>query len=378
MGERVDLFVGSLGGGGAERVCVTVANGLADRGFDVRLVVISLAGAVYDDEIDDGVTVVDLGKPHARESPLALARCLRRSPPSVALAFNYEIAIVLLALRTALRQEFSLLVRVINTLSMVAEDRDSLWHSTIVLGLATRCFPYMDRLVAQSRGMAEDLVESYGIDPDSITVINNPIAEEIARHAPSTDGADAAPRRASGPADLDEILFVGRLEEQKGVHHLIDAFAGLRSSRPDCRLRILGRGPLEEDLRSRAAAAGVADAITFAGFVDDVWRYYRDADVTALPSLYEGFPNVLVESLALGTPAVAFDCPSGPAEIVDDDVNGYLVEYADVDDLRRQLDRALARDWDPAAVVRTAEPYSRDAIVDEYASLVTEFTDGRG
>lgn len=394
MSERVDLFVGSLRGGGAERVCVRVANGLAERGFDVRLVVLSLADAAYADEVDDAVRLVSLGKAHARESPVALARCLRRDPPTVALAFNHEIALILLALRTLLRMEFALLVRNINTLSKVAENQESLWHSRIVLGLATRSFPHMDRVIAQSKGMAEDLVRNYGLDPATITVINNPLPEDIARHAPSTpgeatagagganaDGTEAEPGAgddsdaSDGPA---EILFVGRLVEQKGLDYLLDAFVGLRAEGRDCRLRILGQGPLEAELRSRAAAAGVEDAVVFEGFVDDVWRYYQAADVTVLSSVYEGFPNVLVESIGLGTPVVAFDCPSGPAEIVVDDVNGYLVDYRDADDLRRKLGRALDRDWDQAAVRATAERYSHERIVDEYASLAAEFCDGRG
>ena len=132
-------------------------------------------------------------------------------------------------------------------------------------------------------------------------------------------------------------MCIGRLEKIKGFHHAIKAFAGIVNKYPYLRLKIVGKGSEEQKLKEIAASYSVDDKIDFEGFKKEIIPYYLHARVTILPSLYEGYPNVLIESISMNTPVIAFDCPSGPNEIIIDGRNGYLVKNQDVDDLRKKM-----------------------------------------
>ena len=111
----------------------------------------------------------------------------------------------------------------------------------------------------------------------------------------------------------------------KGFHHAIKAFACIVEKYPYLRLKIVGKGSQEKNLKKIAEKYSVLKKVDFEGFHKEIIPYYLHARVTILPSLYEGYPNVLIESISMNTPVIAFDCPSGPNEIIIDGVNGYLV-----------------------------------------------------
>lgn len=101
-------------------------------------------------------------------------------------------------------------------------------------------------------------------------------------------------------------------------------------------------------------------------------KYYSNAKVTVLTSLYEGFPNVLIEFIALGTPVVSFDCESGPSEIILDGKNGYLVKYLDIEEFTQKLDLALKTNWDAKAIINSSKRYSKEIIVNKYFAKIEE------
>ncbi len=137
------------------------------------------------------------------------------------------------------------------------------------------------------------------------------------------------------------MLCVGRLEKQKAFHIAIEVFAGIANKFPHLRLKIVGKGSLEKELRQKAHDFNVASRVDFEGFRKDIIPYYLYANATLLTSIYEGYPNVLIESIALNTPVVSFDCPGGPREIIKNGVNGYLVENLDVNDFKKKISNLL-------------------------------------
>ena len=96
-------------------------------------------------------------------------------------------------------------------------------------------------------------------------------------------------------------------------------------------MTIAGEGPLGEELKQKAIALGLAERVDFAGRVGNLADHWARADVFLFTSLYEGFPNALAEAMANGVAAVAFDCPTGPSELITDGVDGYLVPLGDVE-----------------------------------------------
>ncbi len=146
------------------------------------------------------------------------------------------------------------------------------------------------------------------------------------------------------------IVTAGRLTRQKGQDLLISAFAASAAAR-DLDLVILGEGPLEADLRARAAAQGVADRVWFPGFQANPWAWFSKARLFVLPSRWEGFGNVITEAMACGAPILSADCDFGPREQIAHGETGWLVAPCSVASLTRGLDDVLG---DPALLGRLA------------------------
>ena len=123
---------------------------------------------------------------------------------------------------------------------------------------------------------------------------------------------------------------MGRLEPVKALHYAIEGFAGITNQFPNLRLKIVGQGILEGELKQKAIELNIEDKIDFEGFQKDLIPYYLYSKCTLLTSVYEGYPNVLIESISMNTPVVAFNCPNGPNEIIKNGINGYLVDQFDV------------------------------------------------
>ncbi len=363
--SKVLFFINSLGGGGAERVCVNLANGFYKRGFDISLLVLNLHKDVFSKEIDKNIDFYNLNIAHTRSAFFKLGKFLLDKDFRVILVFNYQLAILLLFLREILFLDYKILVRNINTLSMLYQKESSFWHKYIVNSLTKFFYGKMDLIISQSDGMKKDLIKNYYIPPKKIVTINNPVSKRIEDFAKSI-GCLKVPKR-------DEVLFVGSLTEKKGVSYLLKAFALVHKEETNLTLRIVGEGELEDRLKELSYELGIDKNVIFEGFTSDIALYYLKAKATLLTSLYEGFPNVLVESLTLGTPVVAFDCPSGPAEIIENGKNGYLVEYLNIEAFKDAVLRVLRREFDPKEVALSAKKYSNEAILEKYIEVVKSF-----
>jgi glycosyltransferase involved in cell wall biosynthesis len=169
-------------------------------------------------------------------------------------------------------------------------------------------------------------------------------------------------------ADLGakRIFAAGRYTGQKGYDMLIPAFAPVAAAHPDWELKLCGRGRDTEKLRGLIAEHGLEERVILDGPTDDVPGEMAQASIYVLSSRYEGFPLVLIEAMSKGMACVAFDCPTGPADIVDDHRNGLLVPARDVEGLTAALmemvaDEDLRRRCGEAAVA-TAEQYTMAAI----------------
>jgi glycosyltransferase involved in cell wall biosynthesis len=177
-------------------------------------------------------------------------------------------------------------------------------------------------------------------------------------------------------ADLAQktVLAAGRLRMQKGFDFLIPAFAQVASEHPDWRLRICGSGRLRGRLQAQIDELGVADVVALEGPSERLGDEMEQASIFALSSRFEGFPLILLEAMSKGMGVVAFDCPTGPADIIDDHRNGILVPPQDVDAFAQGL-RELMGDEElrrrcGAAAVETAAAYTMDAIGPQWDELL--------
>ena len=135
----------------------------------------------------------------------------------------------------------------------------------------------------------------------------------------------------------DYILSIGRLDYNKGMDVLIKAFAKVNLNFPDLKLVIVGEGKLKNDLIKLSKDSGVESNVVFHGYSKSPFRLIQKAKFFVLPSRTEGFPNVLLEAMALGKAVISTNCPSGPSEIIQNGVNGILIPVDDV----KQLTKAM-------------------------------------
>ena len=156
------------------------------------------------------------------------------------------------------------------------------------------------------------------------------------------------------------ILVVGRLSKEKRHDIAIEVFAKIIQKMPQLKLKIAGQGQEKTFLSSVAKNCGVKSSVEFLGYQKDLVSLYKKAQLTLMTSSHEGFPNVLIESLALGTPVVSIDCPTGPREIIQDGVNGFLVKE-DKNMLEQKIIETLNFEWNIQTINNTISNY-----MDEY------------
>jgi glycosyltransferase involved in cell wall biosynthesis len=181
-----------------------------------------------------------------------------------------------------------------------------------------------------------------------------------------------------GRADLDAkvVLAAGRLTPQKGYDMLIPAWKVVADAREDWHLKICGRGQRRENLQRQIAEHGLERRITLAPASNDLAGEMERASIYALSSRYEGFPLVLLEAMGKGMAPVAFDCPTGPADIIDDHENGLLVPYRDVQALGEALLEMVSDDElrhrCGTAAMASARDYTMEAVGPMWDALIAE------
>lgn len=223
--------------------------------------------------------------------------------------------------------------------------------------------PVTTRAIAISESVRTFAIQRMGFAPDQVEVLPNPLAEG-SFGAAGVDSMGSVRQRHGIPASAKVVGAVTRFHSVKGIHHLIEAFATVLDQVPAAYLLLVGEGPDKSRLMALANSLGIQERVVFAGYREDVRSYYEAFDVSAIPSLEEGFGNVAVEAMATGIPVVASDL-GGLGEIITDGETGLLVPAADPPALAGALLRILrdARFADHLAQGgrRRADDYSFDS-----------------
>ncbi|MEM2129726.1 MAG: glycosyltransferase [Candidatus Bathyarchaeia archaeon] len=314
----IALFIPSLRGGGAERVMLRLAEGFAERGLAVDLVLAQHEGE-YINQVPSMVRVINLHSHRVIQSLPSLTKYLRQLRPKAMIsAMNHANIVAILAAKIA-NVDTCLIVTEHLHLTSSMKYKLHLRESLIPM-LIKLCYPLADHVVAISEEMKRDL-QGYTSAP--IRVIYNPVITQAifseALKSPTLDHfiTDGTPL----------ILGAGRLTQQKDFETLIHAFNIVRNKRL-ARLIIIGEGEERSTLQSLVTKLGVKD-VFLPGFVQNPYALMARATVFVLSSKWEGLPTVLIEAMALGTPIVSTDCPTGPREILRNGDFGILVPIGD-------------------------------------------------
>ena len=345
--------------GGAEKVVIRVANALAEMDLKVALTAIDGVGELRRD-IAPEVPVHDLGVRKTRYAALRLVMLIRRLRPVVVFSSLTRVSLLLLLVRPLLPANTRIIVRQPSIASIEMRDLHPSWLYRL---LFPHLIPRADAIITQSRAMTTDLKMLPGIQSSRVTMINNP--------APDIDRNSYCMKQSPFVNEIN-FLAVGRLSHEKGPDVLLRSFAEVARRLPSAALTFIGDGPLRSGMQKLASQLGIVDRVRFLGFVADPFPYYVHADAIVLASRREGFPNVLVEAIACGTPVVASDCGGVSAEIILDGDNGYIVPDNDPGRLAEAMCRVLSlrREKSRASIAATADRFSPAGVYAAYRRVI--------
>ena len=185
------------------------------------------------------------------------------------------------------------------------------------------------------------------------------------------------------PATLEakKVVAVGRLNHQKGFDRLINAWSIVDNVVSGWKLQIVGDGELREQLQNNIRELGLSNQINIGSAEKDMMSVYKDASILAMSSRYEGLPMVLLEAQAAGLPIVSFDCKCGPKDVIENGVDGFLVEDGDIEQLAQKLvvlmqDANFRKQLGSAAYAHS-DRYSEERIMKQWTDLFDEVMGGK-
>ena len=360
--------------GGAERVLTVMANYWAEKGWKVTV-------ATYDH--GENQPFYDLS-PQVKHEPLYLAS--ESSNPFSRIINNYQRvknlkkyfnkkAPDVIISFVAKRNIITLLSTLKTGIPVIVSERKNPALSSN--GLISRClrkwlYPKASGVVCQTKAMMEYYL------PDlkhNAVVIPNPVLKD------HLDGSSPEILLPDG-----KLLFaIGSMAskekvKQKGFDMLIPVFNDLALKHNNWNLVILGDGPERDHLKQMVKNYNLEDRVFLPGNVKNIHSVLNQGDLFVLSSRYEGFPNALVEAMSCGLPAVSFDCPTGPGEIIRNGVDGYLVKTEDLDTMQIMLgklmeDQVLRKSMGEKAR-EVLDRFNIDSVMEEWEKLINRSVTG--
>ncbi|CAM2923973.1 glycosyltransferase family 4 protein [Helicobacter burdigaliensis] len=345
--KNIAIIISSLSMGGAERVASFLANHLP---FNITLILWSDKNRFY--AVSENVKVCVIG--HKRgifgglganfSKILALVRIFKEQKIDLAISCIHQTNIL------------SILASKIAKIKVVATEHsiyESLEKQKAWFFLRKIIYPYTDCVTTLT---SKDL-KNYSF-LQNVCVMPNPISvekEELKDYS----------------AYKPYILSAGRMIESKHFDELIEAFAKFSKTHQEYSLLLAGEGALKESLEQKAKELGAK--VVFLGRQENLYSLYKQAEFFALSSHKEGLSNVLIEALMCGIPVVSYDCPYGPSEIIENGVNGLLVNLGEVDELSEAFcQMMMQKDNFKQQAPKIKERFSKEIVLEKWEKLISK------
>jgi glycosyltransferase involved in cell wall biosynthesis len=305
--KKILFVMNSMNSGGAERVVSILANEFSDLGATVTLVLDFEAESFY--ELGKEVEILSLG---LKETDSAIKRNLTEIKQLTKLLKEYKPDIVI----SFIRNIQSIVACRLAGIPIIISERNNprLDPPNKVLRLLRRfIYPFSDKIVFQTESAMNyfpKYIRKKGI------IIKNPI-KNIYNYKTNF-------------LESKEIISAGRLETQKDHITLIKAFENIIKFHPQYHLSIYGEGRLRSELEEYISNHKIDSYVSLPGTTKDLDHFLANSAMFVLPSIYEGYPNVLIEAMVIGLPVISTDCAYGPRDIIRNNENGILVPVSNI------------------------------------------------
>lgn len=366
---RITLVIFALVAGGAERVMAAMASHWAAKGWTVNLLTFDSGSEPPFYPLHPAVRHQPLGIGGISPGPVQallsnvnrvrkLRAAIRQSEPDAVISLMSETNVVTLLATAGLG--VPVLVQEQNDPEQQKLRR--MWDI-----LRRWAYPRADHVIV----LTERSLDFFsGRVRKRARVIPNPAMIEGGARTPS-----------AGNGHHPTMMAMGRLVRQKGLDMLLQAFARVAAKHPAWSLEILGEGPLRGELEALAETLGLRDRVRLPGTTKQPHDKLRGADLFVMSSRHEGFPLSLCEAMACGLPAISFDCPTGPAEIIRDGIDGVLVPAENIAALGDAMDAMMSdtprREALAARAPEVLERFGIGKVMGQWEALLAEATEPR-
>ncbi|RIV46046.1 glycosyltransferase [Flagellimonas pelagia] len=348
--KKIYFVLPSLRAGGAERVISFLAANLDKSEFEVSLIIVGKkADAAYD--IKD-IPVVFLNKDRVLQGALPLIKIMAKAKPDIVMSSIGHLNALLgcfsiLFPKTKFVGREASVISVFNSFS----TRKSLFSKEPLYRFA---YKQMDMIVCQSKDMYDDFKETYRLSDNQMVVIANPAPENMQLSA-----------RDMTSSKVKKLITIGRLSPEKGHLRLLESLSKVDFP---FEYTIIGSGVEEKKIKDEAERLGLSQFIRYIPFTKMINEELIAHDVFLQGSYVEGFPNAVMESCVSGTPVIAYNVPGGTKEILEQGVNGFMVEN-DIEFLEK-LNTMVRMDWDSALIRESVyKKYRAPIIVGNYEAM---------
>lgn len=354
MKVKVVFVLPSLTAGGAERVMSFLATHLNRENFNSELLITGYnENVAYD--LENRIPITFLNKANVRRALPKIALFLIRHKPNIVIGAIGHVNLALAIMAIFFRK-----IKFVGRETIVTSTLNKLENKENKISLIPNLSPLtLSRIICQSEDMKKDLIEKFGYPKHKLITINNPVTSKFRL------------KEVKRKDSILNLITVGRLTKQKGYIRILDALSKLDQQ---FKYIIIGDGPEKTNIFSHARRLNLIKNITHIPFTNEVELYLSQSDLFLSGSYVEGFPNVFLESCAVGTPVLAFTAPGGINEIILDGINGYIAN--DENNFYEKLLICASKKWD-SQIIRDSvySRYSEKSILQKYESLFLELSE---
>ena len=321
---EIVFTLASLGSGGAERVVSLLANKMAEQGHQVEIICLKFNDVYYKLHPEVKITLAMQQTKNRLTEVFWLRKYIKQEKPDVVIAFTEGVYCFTIA---------ALLGTKIPAIASERLDPSAMtWKRNLLKRLL---LPYADWLVVQTKTIKEYFPKSI---QKKTSIIFNPVNKKVSlTPSPSPKGEGNYAEKGK----LNRIISVARLYPQKNQKMMIQAFAKIAEKYPDWKLVIYGEGPLRVELEALVSSFKLQERVLLPGRTEKVIEELRKSKIFCLSSDYEGMSNSMIEAICVGLPIVTTKV-SGTDELVNDGINGYVVEIGDVDGMASALKKLMS------------------------------------